>query len=336
MFRCYSRSIQQLRERFRTVCIYRGAEVDAEGLQAFDKAVSIEGESIAITKIIEAIQNEKPDIIFYPSIGMAAWFVALSTLRLAPIQIMCPGHPASSFSSEIDYFVTEKDLIGNPDLYGEKTIGLPVGTLRYVPRSGFTPLRPVDVSTSRRVAVPAMATKLIPPFLRALQQIKERHPDIEYVFFPNQVSIAHDIITKDLRRWFPNCIVHPRTDYQTYMDRLGECLIALDTFPFGGTNSALDCLLLGMPIIVLENDDHTGRAAAQSIRRLGMREEWFIAYTANHYVQLADDEIHLAKHGPISMPSAASVEAEFFGDGPPEVQGEFVRAFWQIYEEGLK
>lgn len=339
MFRCYAPSIRQLRERFRLVCVYRDSEIDEGGLAVFDKAVKLPGDAVSISSIMEIIQNEEPDIMFYPSVGMAAWYVALSNLRMAPIQVCCPGHPASTYSPVMDYIISEEDLFGRLDAYSETCVGLPVGSARYIPRSAGDACRNrADESRTgqnTRIAIPAMAVKIIPPFLAALKSIQSACPHVEFNFFPNQVGMAHYIVTKDLKRWFPDAVIHPRTSYQEYTENLASCSLALSTFPFGGTNSIIDCFLYGVPVVTLEGDELHQRSDASMIRRMRFPEEWMIAHTVDGYIEKAVAAIQSNLRIQSSNEKPWAVAETFFGDGPPEVQGQFLKAFEDIYAQEL-
>ena len=222
MFRCYAPSIRQLRERFRVVCVAREQDIDEAAEREFDKVVKIPPEKCGIFDMAQAVISEAPDIMFYPSIGMAGWWVALSNFRLAPLQIMCPGHPATTYSECIDYIVSDGDLFGDTSLYSEKCWPLPVGTARYINSTKIDRAalkRPADGVV--RVAVPAMAVKLVPPFLRALKEIHARvKSPVEFHIYPNMIAAFHHLITRDLQEWVPNCIVHNRMTYPDYIQSL--------------------------------------------------------------------------------------------------------------------
>jgi len=325
MFRCYAPMLKQLRTRFELVGMYGGDASDNLAIEVFERILHIPQDELEFADISAMILAESPDIIFYPSIGMASWTITLSTLRLAPIQIMCPGHPASSQSPCIDYLLTEESLIGDRAMYSEKVVALPDGSVTSIRRNDGIP--PAHQPVKNRVAIPAIAAKLIPPFMRALQQIAERWPDVEFVFFPNQQGLQHAMVDYEIRKWFPRATVHPQTDYQTYLDRLATCTLALDTFPFGGTNSVQDCFLCGVPTVTLEGNETAGRIAAMRIRRFGMPEEFLIAQTVSEYVE---NVVTLLKHPHWmpEMPSAKQMQAEFFG----ERQDAIADVVWGIYE----
>ncbi len=335
MFRCYAHSIRQLREHFRVVCIAREQDVDEVSEKEFDKVVKIPPDKSSIFDMSQAVANEAPDIIFYPSIGMAGWWVALSNFRLAPLQIMCPGHPATTYSECIDYIVSDGDLFGDESRYSEKCVHLPVGTARYInstkiDRAELT--RPTDGIV--RVAVPSMAMKLVPPFLKALKEISERvNVKCEFHFFPNMIAAFHHLITGDLQEWVKGCIVHDRKTYADYINTLSKCDIMLSSFPFCGTNSVIDCYLCGIPVIAMEGDQIHSRSGASMNRRVGLPEQ-MIAHSVEEYINSACYyiEVSAAREKWQKHLMEFDVEKEFYGDGPDELRGKFGQAFWEIYE----
>lgn len=338
MYRCYEPSIRQLREHFRVVCIARESDVDDVSAQAFDKCVRIPPEKSSMFDLVGAVQAEEPDIIFYPSVGMAGWWVSLSNFRLAPIQVMCPGHPATTHSACIDYIVSDGDLFGDEALYSEKCIHLPVGTARYtnsatLDRKAYQ--RPNDGVV--RIAVPAMATKLIPPFLEACKRINEAaQVPVQWHFFPNMIAMFHHLITSDLQAYVPNCVVHHRMAYADYMQALSQCDVMLSSFPFCGTNSVIDAYLVGMPVVCLEGREIHERSGASMNRRIGL-PEWLNAHTVTEYIAAAARVIDgdFEREGLQAYLMATDVEGEFYGAGSDELRGGFGRAFVEIYEREI-
>lgn len=338
MFRCYAPSLRQLRERFRLVAVFRADEVDQDGRDVFDKCVELSQDQANIAYVMQMILNEQPDILYYPSLGMAAWYVALSNFRLAPIQVISPGHPASSMSDCIDYMVSEGDLYGDPSNYTERLMSLPVGSVRYVSRDAYT-VPPLVASTDGRVrlAIPASAMKIVPPFLAALARIKaEARTPIEYHFFPNMTGLAHTVISRDLRRWFPDAVIHPRTGYQTYLEWLSQCDGVLSTFPFGGTNSIIDCFLLGLPMVTLEGEHVHGRSDASMMRRVGLPPE-LITHSVDQYVTVARKMADMGMERRLLQDHLRCVDVrrEFFGAPPDHLCTAFLDAFERIYQERL-
>ncbi len=67
--------------------------------------------------------------------------------------------------------------------------------------------------------------------------------------------------------------------------RLAELDIALDTFPFGGTNTSFEALWMGLPVVTLVGSRAAGRVAASYNALVGLPE--LNAETPDRYVEIA-------------------------------------------------
>ncbi|MBM3515701.1 MAG: glycosyltransferase, partial [Alphaproteobacteria bacterium] len=64
-----------------------------------------------------------------------------------------------------------------------------------------------------------------------------------------------------------------------------EVDIALDPFPFNGTTTTLDALLMGVPVVALRGDRHVARLGANVLTRVGLSD--LIAETRDGYIEIA-------------------------------------------------
>ena len=86
--------------------------------------VQTQGDTLAVAR---EIRGAELDVLIYPEIGMDPQHQALAALRLAPVQCVLYGHPATSGARQIDYFLSGAAL-EPPDAaqnYREKLIRLP-------------------------------------------------------------------------------------------------------------------------------------------------------------------------------------------------------------------
>lgn len=330
MFRTFADPIKQLRKRFEVVGLIAGDYANWDFVGVFDRVIQLDSGNIAGSA--DAIHALRPEIILYPSVGMTSWCVALSNLRLAPIQVAFPGHPASTWSDVIDYYMAESDVAGAQEYYSEKLITLPVGSTRSTPKE-FT-IKPKD-NQRFRVAIPATAMKIIPTFLHALQSIKAECPEIEYHFFTHYAGLDHAKVEYDLKQWFSDCKVYHRADYADYMNQLNQCALGLITFPFGAANSLLDCFACDIPVITLEGLEIHERMASGIMRRVGM--DSLITQSVAEFVRIATSSIRLIQrgYGP-QAPSPDEVALEFCGEGPIESRDAYLNAFTAIYEAACR
>ena len=341
MYRCYAPLIRQLRTKFKVVGMGRPHSVDDLSKKEFDGWYEIPEERIILSKVVAHIKTINPDVIYYPSIGMDLVWVALSSIRLAPVQVMTLGHPASSQSPAIDYVITEDGDIGDPALFSETIVPLPRGSLfRFVMRPDaelpipFTEAHPAVL----RLAVPAMVLKLSAPFMETLREIaskaEERGHKVEFHFWPNMIGTVLHQTAKELREWLPNALIYERSQYNEYMRQLQRCHIQLGTFPFGGTNSNIDSMLLGLPLVCMEGMEPHERFDATMQRRAGT-PEWLIAHTKEEYVDAAlrliengDERVAISQY----LTEHADVAGKFLSEPSAEFSTAFVDAMWSLYE----
>jgi hypothetical protein len=124
-----------------------------------------------------------------------------------------------------------------------------------------------------------------------------------------------------------------------YLNILGECDVALSSFPFGGLHSTIDALLLGLPVVALQGQEPHARTDSLVIRRLGL-PDWLVAKTEQDYVRAAlrvitDDEERLSLGQAVL---AANPWEKFFGSYPSGLESVVSDAIWVAYlhHEGIK
>ena len=71
----------------------------------------------------------------------------------------------------------------------------------------------------------------------------------------------------------------------TFLGYIEQSDIILDSFPFGGCNSSLECFFLNKPIITLPSDHINGRFTYGFYQKMGITD--CIATSLDHYIELA-------------------------------------------------
>jgi len=233
------------------------------------------------------------DMVFYPDIGMNVESRFLSNLRLAPIQLTTNSHPVSTFGSQIDYFVTGAESEESPSLasqhYSERLVLIPgIGTHpvqpQYVPKSPKKPADPLLVACGWG------SLKFNDTMLRLLRQILDRASRrVVFRFLPTLKvdSGGYLVFLQDLQAHLGEAAVqlYPSQPYDKYMDRLAECTLALDPFPFGGNTTIVDCMALRLPIVTRCGWQFYNLAGPVMQARFGVRE--LSARTDDEYVEMA-------------------------------------------------
>jgi hypothetical protein len=233
----------------------------------------------------------KPDVVYYPSVGMFLETVFLVNLRLAPMQMAALGHPATTHSPHVDYILVEEDYLGDPACFSEKVVALPRDSIPYRPPAHCPRIEP-DIRVEAdpvRVAVAAAVMKLNPGFLQALRRIQaEAGVPVEYHFFTGHAIGLGKIYVQNLvRRFLPErAVVYPHTPYEGYLLNINRCDLFLNPFPFGNTNGIVDTVRQGLPGVCLTGREVHSHIDQGMFERLGL-PDWLVAKTPEEYVRAA-------------------------------------------------
>ena len=296
MGRCYTNYIKQLKNEFETTLITSDDAVDEAVKALFDHTVLFSCEKQSIHEISLLITEQNPDIIYYPSIGMATWTVALLTYRFAPIQIMSPGHPATSVSDTIDYIICNELMIGDPSLYSERILirKNPVNFKSSI-KNEKTPKAKIRKNPKiLRIAINSKSFKLNAIFLEACKHVNSTaNREIEWLFFPNEIGLQYYHFCSEISQWLPNARVIKSLSYNDYLEELNQCDVAVGTIPFGGSNTNVDLIKLGIPKIFYTGKEMHSRADAVIFNNFKI-PSWFSCDTINSWcdsvIRLVQDD----------------------------------------------
>jgi hypothetical protein len=324
IYRTHSASIRSARERFHVVGIGHAGQVDDLGKAVFDEYFEVAGETVPFVRTkADAL---RPDIVYYPAFGMFPHSIYLTNLRLAPVQIVSYGHPATSMSPFIDYFVLPEDWIGDPACFSEKLVPMPKAAMPFVPstQSGRYQPKLRDRPSKLRVAVAATTMKLNPAFVDTLARIqRDAAKPVEFHFF---MGVARGLVYLEARdliqRFLPDAVIHPIMPYQDYMAQIKECDLYLNPFPFGNTNGIVDVTALGLVGVCKTGPEVLEHIDEALFRRIGL-PEWLITKTVDEYIEAAvrlmtDDKLRLALREELIERKAV----EGFYRGQPELFGQ--------------
>ena len=289
MYRCYAPSISALKEKFELIAIADEEWIDEASDHIFDEVIRIEDKIKNIASLARLVQKLKPNLVYYPSLGMTHWTVMLAQLRLAPIQIMSHGHPGTSMSPVIDYaYVCELE----GDLAAIHSERLLVGSryATFAPHSGLPKKLPPLISPSDRevrVAVNSKVMKLSHRLLQICRRlVDESTVPVRFSFFPGERGLFYDGLVPAIKAQLPGANVEPYIDYDTFLRAMCKCDVALAAFPFGNTNSTVDTCLLGLPTVAHFGPESPAQSDKLVLTTAGF-PEWLIAATDDEYFDKA-------------------------------------------------
>jgi predicted O-linked N-acetylglucosamine transferase (SPINDLY family) len=245
---------------------------------------------------VAAIDAWQPDVVYYPELGLDPVTWCLAHWRLAPLQCMSYGHPATSGVDTIDVFLSSTALDGPEaaDHYAERLVRLPGFYMPLYEPPGFADsgadFTRFGVPAGRRVYFcPQTLIKFHPDFDATLASLLARDPEAVLVLIegpePSWRAALAQRLARSLGPAFARVHFIPTlvtADYATLLKR-ADCV--LDTFQFGAGISALEAIGAGVPMVTLEGRFFRGRQAAVCARLLGV--EACIAKTPAEYVDIA-------------------------------------------------
>ena len=293
IYRTHSTSMIAARERFYLIGVGNDA-VDEAGRVVFDEFHVLEGSNVVskLDNLKDICEKNGAAIFYMPSIGMDLTAIFASNTRLAPVQVIALGHPATTHSDFVEYVIVEDDYVGSETCFSEQLLRLPKDALPYVPSA----LAPQHVEYRLRenpevvnIGIASTTMKLNPYFLAALKAIRDRaNVKVHFHFALGQSSgVTHPYVERFIKSYLGNdATAHPHAPYDQYLRILHNCDMMVNPFPFGNTNGIIDMVTLGLVGICKTGAEVHEHIDEGLFKRLGL-PEWLIANTVDEYVERA-------------------------------------------------
>ncbi|WDE12076.1 hypothetical protein [Thalassomonas haliotis] len=270
MFRSYNRFFIELAEKYELIAFIESSKVEDNALDAFSKVIEIEDDCDVDTNAA-LVAGQCPDIIFYPSIGMALWTIFLSQLRLAPKQLMMGGHPSSSYSPEIDACMVVGNTYSAEELqpyFTEKIIMVDTPTKDMVLHTIHPDLTDEFIASHNhfladgdeiKIAINGVMTKVTYPVIDVCRQIQMKtSKKVTFVFFSghDENHLAYLSTKRQLGKMLKSFELVSYSHYIDYMKVISRAHLLIPTLPFGGANSNTDAIVLNKPKLFIKGRQH--------------------------------------------------------------------------------
>ncbi len=283
------------RKEFEVKVLYAARQTDAVSEQfraAADHYVHLPRD---VAEARRQIASLNLDVLIFADVGMDALTSTLAFSRMAPVQCTTWGHPDTTGSPHMDYFLSS-DLLETDDAnqhYTERLVRLPnLATYFERPqRSGPPRSREFFGLDSRRhiYLCPQTLFKFHPDFDAILAGILTADPLGDLVLLEGRVPnwthrlkrrFAITLPDADRRvRFLP---AQPRGDFLALLETAD---VVLDPPHFGGGHTSYEALSLGVPIVTLPSDFLRGRITQALYRRMGLSAG--IAKDTSDYIRVA-------------------------------------------------
>ena len=283
------------------------------------------------------IREDELDILVYPEIGMHPDALTFSAMRLAPVQCAAWGHPTTTGSSAIDWFVSCEAMepAGAQAHYTERLAMLPgLGTRYDLPAVAAGATRAEFGVPEDRLLylVPQSLFKIHPDNDALVARVLATEPRAVAVMFDSSQPWVTQAFRERLGRAMSQAgvdlasrvvFLKPNLQHAAYLRLNRVCDVMLDTLHWSGGNTALDALAAGLPMVALPGELMRGRQSMAMLRIAGVPE--LVTANAEEYVAravaLGNDA---AARREISQRLAAGREALFGRDEPVRALEDFL------------
>ena len=222
--------------------------------------------------------------------------LTLLAQRAAPIQMTWLGSPNTTGLPTVDYRIVDRQTDPPPhaqDLSRERLLYLPRLFSVYDPRGTLPPVEPGPCTRTGHLTYGSFnnVAKINRPLLRCWAQILERvpgsrlllkYPTLDFEPLRNEILTQLETLGLDPSRI---TLLGKIASRHGHLESYSQVDIQLDTFPYHGTTTTCESLLMGVPVVTRAGADHRSRVGVSLLTSVG-RQEW-IAHDEAEYVDLA-------------------------------------------------
>lgn len=214
----------------------------------------------------------------------------------APIQVSYLGYPNTTGMQQIDYRLTD-DIADTPDqqkYYTEKLVFLPNGFLCYNPGEIMLTVKELPLLHSDHITFGCFnnVSKLSPVIIKTWIDILNTVPNSRLLLKftegkdPRVRKYYYNLFAEHgLENPKERLIISGWLVQSEHFELYNNVDIALDTYPYNGTTTTCQALLMGVPVITLVGSHHASRIGLDILSRLDM--QFFAAQSPEEYVKKA-------------------------------------------------
>lgn len=232
------------------------------------------------------IKNDELDILFIPDVGMTGQSKILSLTRMAPIQCVSWGHPITTGSKNMDFYLSS-DLMeaeNADEHYSERLVRLP-NTMLYFDEPRLIP----DVVTRADFGIPdgkvlygsvQSLFKYLPQYDYIYPAIAKQVPDAFFVFVGNKSEKVNSMFEQRMRACFEKEGVdydkHVKMLHRLPFDRFMKLMDLLDVYvdSIGWTGGITTMRAIGvdLPVVTIPGEFMRGRHSYAMLKAIDYDE----------------------------------------------------------------
>jgi predicted O-linked N-acetylglucosamine transferase (SPINDLY family) len=254
----------------------------------------------------QLIQSHNIDILIDLSAHTGDNRLDTFVLKPAPIQISYCGYPNSAGVRSMDYRITDSTCDGpeSQKYYQERLVFMKRCFLAYTPSMGIDNIPALEEQPCKRNGYITFGcfnryNKINKMVIGVWEQILKRIPNAMFVIK------TKEFLTPKLKQQFlesftdqsvlSRVIILPYSDtYTEHLPDYNKMDVSLDTFPYSGTTTSCESLMMGVPVLTLFDNIrhyHSQNVTTSLMKNSGLAE--FVTYSQEEYVgkavELAQD-----------------------------------------------
>lgn len=267
-------------------------------------------------QLAEKINGDKIDILIDLAGHTGGSSLPSFGLTPAPIQMTWLGYPSTTGMKTVEYRITDEiaDPIGCESHYTEKLVRLPY-FLNYTP-SDILP--PCDFSASQNRTTPLFGSfnniaKLSPETIRLWGMVLDAIPDaqllIKHKYF-NDPGIQKLFLDRFKEAGVnSDQLIFKAFNFtdRGHLEEYHNIDIALDPWPYNGTTTTFEALVMGVPTLTLTGPVHASRVGTDIMKGMGLAQ-----FTATSPLEFTQRAIELTQDRPKLMELKSSLRERFF------------------------
>ena len=252
------------------------------------------------------IQKDSIDILFDLSAHTGDNRLDTFVLKPAPIQISYCGYPNSSGVKSMDYRITDRfcDSEKSQKYYTEKFIFMDKCFLAYTPSIGIDNLPLLTPQPCTENGFITFGTfnrynKINEMVIGVWERILQKAPTARFIIK------TKEFLTPKLKAQFLGAfkdplvlervsILHYSDTYTEHLPDYNKMDISLDTFPYSGTTTSCESLMMGVPVLTLFDNVrhyHSQNVTTSLMKNCGLSE-----YVTNSQQEYIDKAVYFANN----------------------------------------
>ena len=247
----------------------------------------------SIVEVYNFLRKEKFENIIFLDHAMNNITQAILNIKLAKKYFMLWGHPITTGSKNVDYFISSKFMDDNNYAnYSEKLILLNGIGFNYKPDENLELIKN-KIHKNNSFYILQSLFKFLPKYDHLLGVLLEQNKNSTISLLKDRdpyytkIFIERLLKNKKIKKNFNRLIFLDGHDEKfKFIDKLTEHKIVIDTIGWSGGNTSLEALFLNKPIITLKGNNLRSNHTAAFLKEIDL--EVLIAKNYNEYLQLAN------------------------------------------------